>query len=133
MIDQSIALKLNEKQLAVFSWLYQDILNNYATTAKNKDISKLLGIPESTLEKYLKLFESIGLIKRSSERGLNYQGRWETISRSITLNPDVFPPKILTAMRQANTKAIVDKMFSLDITSEYISTLKNRVVNPSSG
>lgn len=130
MIDQSITEKLNEKQLAVFTWLYQDILNNYATTAKNKDIAKIVGIPESTLEKYLKLFETHGLIIRKTERDLNYMGRWETISRSITLNPVIFPPKLLTAMRQANTKAIVDKMFSLDVTAQYISALKTRTVNP---
>lgn len=116
--------KLNDKQLAVFTWLYQDILNNYETTLRNKDIAKIVGIPESTLEKYLKLYESLGLIIRKSERGLNYLGRWETVSRSITLNPTLFPPRVLNALRQANTKAIVDQMFKLDITAEYIAALK---------
>lgn len=116
--------KLNDKQLAVFTWLYQDILNNYETTLRNKDIAKAVGIPESTLEKYLKLYESLGLIIRKSERGLNYMGRWETVSRSITLNPELFPPRVLNALRQANTKAIVDQMFKLDITTQYIATLK---------
>lgn len=125
MLGTEILNKLSDKQLAVFTWLYSDIVNNLETSLKNSEIAKKVGVPESTLEKYLKHFEELKLIVRKSERGINgYTGRWETISRSITLNPEYFPRRILDTMRAVSINTIVSQIAGIEIPAKIAGAAK---------
>jgi predicted AAA+ superfamily ATPase len=132
MTGTEILNQLSDKQLAVFTWLFTDIVNNLETSLKNAEIAKKVGVPESTLEKYLKHFEELKLIVRRSERGINgYTGRWETISRSITLNPEYFPRRILDTMRAVSINSIVEQIAGIEISAKIAGAAKAKATGAS--
>lgn len=117
--------ELNEKQLGVFIWIYQQIVADQVLTRSNRDIAKRVNIPESTLEKYLKRFENLGLIVRDSERSMNpLTMMWETNSRTIRLNPKKFDPVWIAKMRSATLEAILDQVTTSAQTQAIIEHLK---------
>lgn len=117
--------ELNEKQLNVFIWIYQQIIADQVLTRSNREIAKRVEIPESTLEKYLKRFEDLGLIVRDSERAMNPLSlSWETISRKITLNPKKFDPMMIAKMRTASIEAILDQVTTSTQTQAIIDKMR---------
>ncbi|MFA5006253.1 MAG: hypothetical protein WC509_02110 [Candidatus Izemoplasmatales bacterium] len=125
MIDNSIIALLTKRQLGVFVWIYQEILNAKVLTKSNEEISRATGVPVSTLEKFLKRFEDLQLIVRKSDRSVNastYQ--WETISREITLDPRTFDPGLLAQLRTTGIKAILDQISQTDLTSAAVKELQ---------
>lgn len=127
MIDNSITSLLTKRQLAVFVWIYQEIVNSRRLTKSNEEISRVTGVPVSTLEKFLKRFEDLQLIVRKSDRGVNattYQ--WETISREITLNPAKFDPTVLAQLRAAGINAILEQISQTDLTQAAVRELQTK-------
>lgn len=117
--------ELNSKQLGVFIWIYQQIIADQVLTRSNRDIARRVSIPESTLEKYLKRFEELGLIVRDSERAINpLTSSWETVSRKITLNPKKFDPMVIAQMRTAAIEAILDQVTTSTQTQAIIDKLR---------
>ena len=133
MIDNNIISLLTKRQLGVFVWIYQEILNGKVLTKSNDEISRATGVPVSTLEKFLKRFEDLQLIVRKSDRSVNastYQ--WETISREITLDPATFDPAILAQLRSAGIKSILDQISQTDLTSAAVREMQAKRA-PASG
>lgn len=126
MFENQPELKeLNSKQLGVFIWIYQQIIADQVLTRSNRDIARRVNIPESTLEKYLKRFEDLGLIVRDSERAMNpLTLSWETVSRKITLNPKKFDPMVIAKMRTASIEAILDQVTTSTQTQAVIDKLR---------
>lgn len=117
---------LNEKQLNVFIWIYQQIIADQVLTRSNREIAQRLSMPESTLEKYLKRYEDLGLIVRESERSINpLTLSWETISRKITLNPKKFDPMIIAKLRIAGIEAILNQLTISEQTQAAIDKLRS--------
>lgn len=119
--------ELNQKQLNVFIWIYQQIIADQVLTRSNREIAKRVNIPESTLEKYLKRFEELGLIIRDSERAINpLTMNWETTSRTIKLNPKKFDPMVLAKLRSAGIEAILNQLTVSEQTQAVIDQMYNR-------
>ncbi|MBU0996632.1 MAG: hypothetical protein KKE16_01140 [Firmicutes bacterium] len=108
MLTNDILTQLNRNQLKLISWIYNECINNYHVTQSNKDISTKTDIPESTVEKYLKFFDDLDLIVRSSERTQDFYTReWRTSSRKISLNPKKFNPEIIAAERSTRIDSLL--------------------------
>ena len=117
--------ELNPKQLNVFIWIYQQIIADQVLTRSNREIAKRVNIPESTLEKYLKRFEDLGLIIRDSERSMNpLTMSWETTSRTINLDPKKFDPMMLAKLRTAGIEAILNQITVSDQTQAVIDKMR---------
>jgi len=132
MFDNNPAIaSLNEKQLIVFIWIYQQIIADTVITRSNKEIASRVNIPESTLEKYLKLFDDLKLIERKSERTWNpYLMNWETTSRSIKLNPKTFDPFIIARLRTAGIEALLEQLTVSDTTKAVIEQMRLKRMTP---
>jgi len=86
MITKDMLSELNDRQENLFIWIFNECVNNFKVTSTNRDISKQLNLPESTLEKYLKKLDDLGLIERSNDRAYNnHTFTWETVAREIRL------------------------------------------------
>lgn len=103
MLPTSITNQLTERQENFFLWIYQQCVKDYKITISDKEISKQTAVPVSTIEKYLKKFDDLGLIVRATSKMMNqYVNRWETKSREIVLNDEMFDPFMLEKIRQDN-------------------------------
>lgn len=101
--------QLNPRQKTLMAWLYDDIVNNSLCTKSNQDISNTVGIPVSTIEKYLLLFEKLRLIKRTSDRVQDlFTGDWKTTNRTIQLDPRTFDPTMIALERQKRIENLLD-------------------------
>jgi len=115
MITKELLSQLNDRQQFFLTWIYNECVNNHWITKSNIDISKVVNIPESTVEKYLKLLDQLHLIVRSSERVQDFLTReWRTASRKITLNPKAFDPKLIAMERDHRIKSLLDLIDSSD-------------------
>lgn len=109
MLPTSITNKLTERQENFWLWIYQECVKNYKITMPDKEISKRTAVPVSTVEKYLKKFDDLGLIIRSRDKMMNqYINKWETKSREIVLNPDMFDAFMLEKIRQQNIERALE-------------------------
>ena len=125
MLSKNIAEKLNDRQESFFVWVYNECVNNHRITKSNKEISNETSLPISTVEKYLKKFDDLGLIVRGSERNLNnYNHQWETISREIILNPDIFDPFFIAKIRQTRIEESLKLLGSPKATMMMIKHLR---------
>jgi len=110
MITNDIIHQLQPRQLQLLTWIYNQCIASNQVTITNKEIGEVNNIPESTVEKYLKLFDELGLIIRESKRDRDYfTHEWRTVSRSISLNPSIFKPELLALERTAR----MDNLFDL--------------------
>jgi len=108
VLTSDLLSQLNRNQLKLLSWIYNECVNNYHVTISNKEISVKTDIPESTVEKYLKFFDDLNLIVRSSERTQDFFTReWRTSSRKISLNPKKFDPEIIAAERSTRIDSLL--------------------------
>ena len=101
MLGKNITENLNDRQETFFVWIFNECVNNFKIIKSNKEISEETGFPVSTIEKYLKKFDDLGLIERGTDKSFNgYFHKWETTSREIVLNSDKFDPFFLAKLRK---------------------------------
>jgi len=109
MLTNEILKQLNERQVYLMTFLYNECINNTSYTASNFKLSESVDIPVSTLEKYLNHLEKLHFIVRHSEIEHDQsQNRWYTGSRSISLDPNTFPPEAICMERQVRAKAMLN-------------------------
>ena len=118
MLTNQLLDQLNDRQKDLMIWIYNECVNNKIITISNKDISNKINIPESTIEKYLKLLDDLKLIIRSSEREMDFFSKsWRTVSRTIKLNPKFFNPEMLARERIQRINSFLDTLDYPDIQS----------------
>jgi len=127
MITKELLLQLNERQQFLLTWIYNECVNNHLITKSNLEISKLVNIPESTIEKYLKLFDELHLIDRSSERTQDFlTHEWRTSSRKISLNSKSFDPKLIAMERDHRIKSLLDLVDSADFMQAQVNRIMEK-------
>lgn len=125
MLSKNITENLNDRQETFFVWIFNECVNNYKVSKSNKDISNETGIPVSTIEKYLKKFTELGLIERGIDRSFNgYFGKWETTSREIVLNSDMFDPFFLAKLRKTRIEESLKLLGTPKATMEMIKNIR---------
>jgi hypothetical protein len=125
VLSKSITDKLNDRQESFFVWIYNECVNNHKITKSNKEISDATEIPVSTIEKYLKKFDELGLIERGTERSINnHNHKWETTSREIILNPDIFDPFFIAKIRQSRIEDSLKMLGSPKATMRMIKNMR---------
>jgi hypothetical protein len=111
MIPREISDNLNERQLDLFIWIFNQCVSNYKLTKSNKEISDETEIPVSTIEKYLKRFDELKLIERGHTKSINpIFKNWETTSREIQLNTDIFDPYVIAKIRKSRINETLDML-----------------------
>lgn len=121
MFDRKLIDDLNDRQQTFFIWLFNKCVNDFKVTMSNSEISKETDIPVSTIEKYLKKFDNLGLIDRGIEKGYNnIFHKWETTSREIQLNSDIFDPFFIAKIRKQRIKESLDLLNTPKATIEMI-------------
>lgn len=73
-----------------FDKLYKHLLINGEITWSNEKLASVLNCSESTMEKRLKRLDQAGLITRTRSNYLEYDGKWRTAERTISLNKEYF-------------------------------------------
>lgn len=122
MFDKKLIDELNDRQQTFFIWLFNKCVSDFKVTMSNSQISKETDIPVSTIEKYLKKFDDLGLIERGIEKGYNNVfHKWETTSREIQLNSDIFDPFFIAKIRK---QRIQESLELLDTPKSAISMIK---------
>ena len=100
--------KLSSVEQAILVWIVDECINQGSVSKANKDIAAILGIPQSTLEKKLKILEDGKFITRTSDRAVNpFTQNWETVSRTIRINPHYIQPSALEILKQQRLEAVV--------------------------
>jgi hypothetical protein len=111
MIPREISDQLNDRQLEFFIWIFNQCVSNFKVTKSNQEISTETEIPVSTIEKYLKKFDDLNLIERGHTKSKNpIFHNWETTSREIQLNSDVFDPYTIAKLRKSRIKETLDML-----------------------
>ena len=125
MITKDMLSELNDRQENLFIWIFNECVNNFKVTSTNRDISKQLNLPESTLEKYLKKLDDLGLIERSNDRAYNnHTFTWETVAREIRLNPKLFDPFVLAKLREKRIEDALKLIETPQATLKMIERIK---------
>ena len=125
MITKDMLSELNDRQENLFIWIFNECVNNFKVTNTNRYISKQLNIPESTLEKYLKKLDDLGLIERSNDRTYNnHTFTWETVDREIRLNPKLFDPFVLAKLREKRIEDALKLIETPQATIKMIERIK---------
>jgi len=125
MIIKDMLSELNDRQENLFIWIFNECVNNFKVTSTNRDISKKLNIPESTLEKYLKKLDDLGLIERTNDRAYNHNTfSWETVSREIRLSAKLFDPFILAKLRAKRIEDALSLIETPQATMRMIEKIK---------
>lgn len=81
---------LSDGDKLFFDKLFKVLIKDGQITWSNSKLAAVLIETESTLEKRLKRIEDTGLIIRETSRICEF-GKWRTVDRIISLNPDLFP------------------------------------------
>lgn len=81
---------LSEADKGFFDKLFKVLIKDGNISWSNNKLAAVLIETESTLEKRLKRIEDTGLIIRETSRICEF-GKWRTVDRIISLNPDLFP------------------------------------------
>lgn len=124
MLTNQLIDQLNDRQKDLMIWIYNECVNNKHITISNKEISNKTNIPESTVEKYLKLLDDLKLIIRTSEREMDFFSRsWRTVSRTITLNPKFFNPAMLAKERLQRINSFLDTLDYSDVQAQLSSRI----------
>lgn len=117
--------ELNDRQESLFIWIFNECVNNFKVTHPNREISRKLNIPESTLEKYLKKLTDLKLIERSNDRAYNHNTfSWETVAREIRLNPKLFDPFLLAKLRERRIEDALNLIQTPQATLRMIERIK---------
>ena len=116
----AIFKQLNSRQQDLIIWIYNECISSNKVTLSNKEIARKVNIPESTVEKYLKLFDDLKLIIRESKKEMDLFQNWRTTSRSIELNPKYFDPQLIMKERVDRTNRFLDSLSYQDITQSII-------------
>ncbi len=125
MITIDMLSELNDRQENLFIWIFNECVNNYRVTHSNREISEKLQIKESTLEKYLKKLDDLGLITRTNHRNYNnYTFQWETTSREIRLNEEKFDPFVLAKLKQRRIEDALSLIETPEATLRMIEKVK---------
>jgi DNA-binding MarR family transcriptional regulator len=123
----NITENLNDRQETFFVWVFNECVNNFKIVKSNKEISKETGIPVSTIEKYLKKFEDLGLIERGTDKSFNsIYYRWETTSREIILNSEIFDPFFIAKLRESRIEASLKLLGNPKSTIDMIRTMRSK-------
>lgn len=80
---------LSEGDRDFFDRLFYMLILNGKINWSNEKISKVFGVPVSTVEKRLRRIEQADLIIRENQRA-QVDGVWRTVERVIRLSPDYF-------------------------------------------
>lgn len=101
--------KLSPVEQAILTWIVEECINQGKVTRANKEIAAALAIPLSTLEKKLKILEDGKFITRLSDRAMNpLTQQWETISRTILINPHYIQPSALALLKANRLEEVVN-------------------------
>jgi predicted transcriptional regulator len=127
MMANDQAKTLNDRQYFLLTWIVKQIVANRVLKMSNDEIAAAVGIPKSTIEKYLKKLDELDLIIRTNEREYN-EGfhRWETIDREIKLNPNYFDQKILAGMTAMWTKDVIESISTPEFLLTWTDLIRSR-------
>jgi transcription initiation factor IIE alpha subunit len=127
MMANDQAKNLNDRQYFLLIWIIKQIVANRVLKMSNDEIAAAVGIPKSTIEKYLKKLDELDLIIRTNEREYN-DGfhRWETVDREIKLNPIYFDQKILAGMTALWTKDAIESISTPEFLLTWTDLIRSR-------
>ncbi len=121
------AKNLNDRQYYLLTWIVKYVVTNQRLKLSNDQIAEAVGFPKSTIEKYLKKLDDLGLIVRSNEREFNdAYHRWETIDREIKLNPIYFDQKIIAGMTAMWTQDVIESISTPEFLLTWTDLLRKR-------